>query len=88
MKPVTRKPEMVLPFDEEVEVAPGFFIERRSVLSGLGGILLGLMSGAESFAALSEGIDEDLSFDQFLTRANPLDTFIDAECRALLRDWN
>jgi quercetin dioxygenase-like cupin family protein len=62
----------MFPCDEEVEVSPGFFIERRSVLSGLGGVLLGLMSGAESFAALSEGTDEDLSFDQFLAQANPL----------------
>ena len=69
---MTRKPESMLPYDEEVEVSPGFFIKRRSALVGLGGFLLSLAPSAKSFATLSEFVNEDLPFDQFLAQANPL----------------
>lgn len=69
---MTRNSKLVSPIDEEIEVSPGFFIERRSLLAGLGGMLLGITPAAELIAALNENIDEGLSFEQFLAQANPV----------------
>lgn len=69
---MTRNSKIVPPIDEEIEVSPGFFIERRSLLAGLGGMLLGVTPGTQSIAALNEKIDDGLSFEQFLAQANPV----------------
>jgi quercetin dioxygenase-like cupin family protein len=53
-----------LPLNEEVEVSPGFIVERRTVLKGLGGLVtVGLPIAAQS---------AELSFEEFLAAANPL----------------
>ena len=58
--------------NSEIEVSPGFYIQRRSLLTGLGGALLGAMPGAKTFAALNEGTSASLSFEKFLAQANPV----------------
>ena len=69
---MTRKSEIMSPIDQEIEVSPGFFIERRSLLAGLGGMLLGIAPGAKSIANSNEKIGDGLSFEQFLAQANPV----------------
>jgi hypothetical protein len=66
---VTGKTASVLPFDHEEQVSPGLFIQRRSVLAGLGGYLLGMIPGTSALAAEAGG---ELSFEQFLATSNPL----------------
>ena len=61
-----------LPLDEEVELSPGFFVERRSFLTVFGGLALAMMPGVIARAALEESSDNNISFDQFLAQANPL----------------
>jgi len=62
----------ILPIGEEIEISPGFFIERRAVLAGLGGALLTSMPLAGTVAADIEPQGDGLSFEQFLVRANPV----------------
>jgi hypothetical protein len=69
---VTQNSKIVLPIDEELEVSPGFFVERRSLLAGLGGMMFGITPAARSLAALNERAGEGLSFAQFLAEANPV----------------
>ena len=49
---------------EEIEVAPGFFVERRSVLLGICGFLATAWPNVGRSAALS--------YEEFLAKANPL----------------
>lgn len=57
-----------LPFDEEIEVSPGLIVERRSVLTGLGGVILAGMPGAAVVAQLAGGIP----YAEFLESANAM----------------
>ncbi|MBT5187222.1 MAG: hypothetical protein HOH19_00775 [Kordiimonadaceae bacterium] len=61
-----------LPIDEEVEVSPGFIVERRSFMAVFGGMSLAMLSGTIAKAAIEESSDKNISFDQFLAQANPL----------------
>ncbi|MGI9205349.1 MAG: hypothetical protein ACR2Q3_15140 [Woeseiaceae bacterium] len=65
---MSQVPPVELPIGEEIAVSPGEFFERRSLLVALGGILLGLMPGIRSIAAPGN----EVSFKEFLSRANPL----------------
>ncbi len=69
---MTRISNIVSPIGEQIEVSPGFFISRRSLLAGLGGTLLGVMPGVRSIAALNEEMGDGLSFEQFLAQAIPV----------------
>lgn len=53
-----------LPLNEEVEVSPGFVIERRSVLAGLGALAAAGIPGLSPAAGMS--------FAEFLAAANPV----------------
>ncbi len=53
-----------LPLNEEVEVSPGFVIERRSMLAGLGAL------AAAGIPALSRAAG--MTFAEFLAAANPV----------------
>ena len=55
----------------EEEVSPGLFIERRTVLTGFGGMIFAMIPAARAFAATSGDDSDSLSFEQFLTQANP-----------------
>lgn len=57
-----------LPFDEEIEVSPGFIIQRRSVLVGLGGALLVTLPATRAFALSAS----DSTFAEFLASANSM----------------
>ena len=61
-----------LPIDEEVEVSPGFIVERRSFMAVFSGMSLAMMPGVIARAAIEESSDKNISFDQFLAEANPL----------------
>lgn len=61
-----------LPIDEEVEVSPGLFVERRSFMAVFGGMALTMVSNLNARAAIEESVDKNLSFEQFLSEANPL----------------
>jgi len=61
-----------LPVDEEVEVSPGLFVERRSFMTIFGGAALAMMSNINALAAIEESADKNISFEQFLAEANPL----------------
>lgn len=56
-----------LPFDEEIEIAPGFIVERRSVLVGLGGAILSALPGLRALAQSHA----DGTFLEFIESANP-----------------
>ena len=56
-----------LPFDEEIEISPGFIVERRSVIVGLGGAIL---SALPNWGMSAEADSED-SLAAFLEKANP-----------------
>jgi len=56
-----------LPFDEEVEISPGFIVKRRSVITGLGSAML----TAVCELALSAQTGVDNAFAAFLEEANP-----------------
>jgi len=62
----------LLPIDEEVEVSPGLFVERRSFMAVFGGMALTMVSNLNARAAIEESVDKKLSFEQFLSEANPL----------------
>ncbi len=62
------KTAIVAPFADEEQLTPGFFVQRRSVLAGLGGCALGMIPGFPAFAAEPAG----LTFEQFLAQSNPL----------------
>jgi hypothetical protein len=57
-----------LPIDEEVEVSPGLIVKRRSVLTGLSGIVMAGMPGAHAIAQLAE-VDP---YAKFLESANAM----------------
>lgn len=65
---MSRSPGIELPIGEEIEVSPGYLVERRSLIAVLGGMLLGLTPGTRSIAA----VGDEFSFEQFLAQANPL----------------
>ena len=69
---MSRKTAKVCRFTEEEQVSPGFFIQRRSVLTGLGGFTLGIIPAAAMFAAEVEESVGVVTFEQFLAQANPL----------------
>jgi quercetin dioxygenase-like cupin family protein len=56
----------------EEEVSPGLFIERRTVLTGIGGMILGMIPAARVFAAAGDDVPGSISFEQFLAQANPI----------------
>ena len=66
---VRRNPARNLLRSEEVEVSPGFFVTRRNVLTGLGGLATGLL-GPVGLVAQEPG--NGPTFDQFLERANAI----------------
>jgi len=67
---MSRIPDLELPIGEEVSVSPADFLERRSLIVALGGMLLGLAPGSRSLAASARR--NEVSFEDFLARANPL----------------
>lgn len=56
----------------EEEFSPGLFIERRTVLTGIGGIIVGMIPAARAFAAAEGDVPGSSSFEQFLALANPI----------------
>ena len=56
----------------EEEISPGLFIERRTVLTGIGGMILGMVPAARAFAAAGDDVPGSISFEQFLAQANPM----------------
>lgn len=56
----------------EEEIAPGLFVQRRKLLCGVGGIMLGMIPAARSFAAAEDDASGALTFEQFLAQANPV----------------
>ena len=69
---MTGKPAKILPHAEEDEGSPGYFIERRSVLTGLVSVLFTAMPGARILAAAGDDAEIARSFGQFLASANPV----------------
>lgn len=63
-----RNPLIEIPVGEEISVSPADFLERRSLIVALGGLLLGLAPGTRSLAATGD----EVTFKEFLSRANPL----------------
>lgn len=62
-------------FDEAIEVSPGYFVQRRSTLGGLASLLLGVSVPSSLLATRIEAADlgnAELSFEQFLVKANPV----------------
>ena len=57
-----------LPSDEEVEVSPGLIVQRRSVLAGLGGIIMAGIPGTSAIAQLAGGGP----YAEFLESANAM----------------
>ncbi len=64
-----------LPFDEEIEISPGFIVERRSVLVGLGAAMLSALPTGRVFAQAPA----DGAYLEFLASAN-------ATAKALVAD--
>lgn len=75
-----------LPLDEEVEVAPGFFVERRSVLKALGGLAAGTTPLAGAIAQEVESSVDGISFEEFLASANPIAKELVADMSAAGQD--
>ncbi len=67
-----QKSNIQLPIDEEIEVSPGFIVERRSFMAVFGGMSFAMLPGVIAKAAIEENADKNISFDQFLAEANPL----------------
>ncbi len=61
-------PLIELRVGDEITISPTDFLERRSFIMALGGVLLGLGSGTRCIAAPGD----DVTFKEFLARANPL----------------
>jgi quercetin dioxygenase-like cupin family protein len=56
------------PFDEEFEISPGFIVERRSVVVGLGGAILAALP---RWGVLAQTAGEN-ALAEFLANANPM----------------
>lgn len=70
---MARKFDNMSPLIEEEQIAPGFFVDRRSVLVGIGGMALGIVPSESVFAAeRAANADDTLNFEDFLAQANPL----------------
>ena len=61
-----------LPLDREVQIAPGFLVERRSVLKALGGLGVGTLPFAGACAQEVDRVAGRISFEEFLQSANPI----------------
>jgi quercetin dioxygenase-like cupin family protein len=57
---------------DEVEVGPGLFVARRSMLTGLGGLMLAALPGRGFAGALQDDLADPRTFDEFIAAANPL----------------
>ncbi len=71
-----------LPFDEEIEISPGFIVERRSILVGIGGAFLAALPTVKTLAQ-STG---DAAILEFLMRANPVARELIADTTAAGQD--
>ena len=71
-----------LPFDEEVEVSPGLVVERRSVLTGLVGIIMAGIPGAGAIAQLVRADP----YAEFLKGANAMAKSLVADATAAGQD--
>jgi len=56
----------------EAEVSPGLFIQRRTVLTSISGMMLGMIPAARAFAAADDNVAGSIPFEQFLAQANPV----------------
>ena len=57
-----------VPFDEEVEISPGFIVERRSVLTGLASLILAGIPGSRALAQAAGAT----GYSNFLQGANAM----------------